>query len=139
MNRVPQDAWNVLGIAPGSPEEMVRAQYLRLVRINHPDQFATNPAEQARHEEIMKQVTWAYQEIIQGRAQVPKTTTPKAPPPPRYSAPRVRRPVDVRELQCRTHHRWAVVYCTVCGTPLCSRCDESLSGYCSAHRRRSWF
>lgn len=136
MNRAAPDAWGILGIPPGSPPEMVRAQYLRLVRLNHPDQYASNPTERARHEEIMKQVTWAYQEIVQGRAKAPAP-----PPPPRYTAPRTRRTrtVDVRELQCRAHHRWAVMYCTVCGTPLCSRCDESLSGYCSAHRPRGWF
>jgi hypothetical protein len=110
---------------------MVRAQYLRLVRLNHPDQYATNPQERARHEEIMKRVTWAYQEIARGHAQVP--TAPPHRPSPRY------RPVNVRELQCVAHHRWAVIYCTVCGTPLCSRCDESLSGYCQTHRPRGTF
>ena len=134
MSQTARDAWGVLGIPPGSPGEMVRAQYLRLVRINHPDQYASNPAEQARREEIMKQVTWAYQEIVQGRA---KEAVP--PPPPGYRAsPRRQRPVDLHDLQCRAHGRWAVVYCTVCDTPLCSRCDESLSGYCSVHRPRGW-
>ena len=132
MNRPARDAWGILGVPAGSPVEMVRAQYLRLVRLNHPDQFASNPAEQARHEEIMKEVTWAYQEIVQGRAKAPP------PPPPRYGQARPFRPVDYRELQCRAHHRWAVIYCTVCGAPLCSRCDESLSGYCPVHRRRGW-
>lgn len=133
MNRKPKDAWGILGVPPGSPREMVRAQYLRLVRLNHPDQFATNPSEQARHEEILKQVTWAYQEIIRGEAAKPPPRTP-----PRYTAPRPR-PVDYSQLQCRAHRRWAVMYCTVCNAPLCLRCDESLSGYCPAHRPGGWF
>lgn len=135
MNQVFRDPWGILGLPPGSPREMVRAQYLRLVRLNHPDQYAQNPVEQARHEEVLKQVTWAYQEIVQGRA---PATAPQ-PPPPRYRpSPRPSRPVNLHELQCRAHGRWAVGYCTVCNTPLCSRCDESLSGYCPAHRRRGW-
>ncbi len=123
-----QDAWSILGVPPGSPKDMVRAQYLRLVRLNHPDQYQGSPVEQARHEEIMKQVTWAYQEIVQGRARV-ETTPPKSPgAPPRRPAP------NIYDLQCRAHGRWAVGFCTVCATPLCSRCDESLTGYCPAHR-----
>lgn len=132
MNKAAPDAWKILGIPPGSPHEMVRAQYLRMVRLNHPDRYAGNPPEQARHEEIMKQVTWAYQEIMAGRARV---VTPPPPPPKRPSA-RPSRPVNLNDLQCRAHGRWAVVFCTVCGTPLCSRCDESLSGYCASHRPR---
>lgn len=132
MNRPVRDAWRILGIPAGSPADMVRAQYLRMARMNHPDQFAANPAERARHEEIMKEVTWAYQEIVQGRA---KASTPP-PPPPRHRTSPPFRPVDYRELLCRAHQRWAVIYCTVCGTPLCSRCDESLSGYCPSHRPR---
>ncbi len=135
MSRQSRDAWAVLGVPPGSPADMVRAQYLRLVRLNHPDRYSGNPVEQARHEEVMKEVTWAYQEIVQGRATVPAPP----PPPPHRNAPGPRRPVDIRELQCRAHGRWAVVICTVCGTPLCSRCDESLSGYCPAHRPKSAF
>lgn len=108
---------------------MVRAQYLRLVRLNHPDRYQGNPVEQARHEEIMKEITWAYQEIREGRAAV-QTVPPRrpAPPPPRRPAP------NIQDLQCRAHGRWAVGFCTVCGTPLCTRCDESLSGYCRVHR-----
>lgn len=132
MNQTTRDPWGILGLSPGAPPEMVRAQYLRLVRLNHPDQFGANPAERARREEIMKQVTWAYQEIVQGRATV---APPSPPPPPRYRpAPRPTGSVNLHDLQCRPHGRWAVIYCTVCGTPLCSRCDETLSGYCSAHR-----
>ncbi|NMP23117.1 J domain-containing protein [Sulfobacillus sp. DSM 109850] len=109
--------------------EMVRAQYLRLVRQNHPDQYQGNPGAQARHEEIMKEVTWAYREIIEGRARA-KTVPPPRPPGPRPSRPAP----NMKDLQCHAHGRWAVGFCTVCGTPLCSRCDEALTGYCSAHR-----
>lgn len=125
MNR---DPWAVLGIPPGSPADMVRAQYLRLVRLNHPDRYSANPAEQARHEEMMKDINWAYREVVEGRA-----TTPP-PPPPRRQPPPPNRPVNTRDLQCRAHGRWAVGFCTVCGTPLCLHCDESLTGYCRAHR-----
>lgn len=136
MNQPTPDAWTILGLSPGSPKEMVRAQYLRLVRLNHPDQFAANPAEQARHEEIMKQVTWAYQEIVQGKASKTAAARPRASRP----APATRsKPVDLSQLQCKAHHRWAIIYCTVCGEPLCSRCDESLSGYCAKHRPRGLF
>ena len=125
-----RDAWTILGIPAGSPAEMVRAQYLRLVRLNHPDRYAGNPIEQARHENVMKDVNWAYHEIMEGRARV--VTPPPPPPPPRYTARPAR--VNVDELQCRTHGRWAVGFCTVCATPLCSRCDEALTGYCPRHR-----
>jgi hypothetical protein len=131
MNQPARDAWSILGLSPGSPDEMVRAQYLRLVRLNHPDQYASNPAEQARREEIMKQVTWAYQEIVHGKAAKTAKSTAARPRPTARS-----KPVDLTQLQCRAHHRWAVGYCTVCGEPLCSRCDESLSGYCAKHRPR---
>lgn len=127
----PKDAWSVLGIPAGSPPEMVRAQYLRLVRVNHPDRFAADPVERRRHEELMKDITWAYQEIVHGRATV------HAPPPPRRptATPRsARSTVNPQDLQCRRHGRWAVGYCTICSTPLCSRCDEALTGYCDVHR-----
>ncbi len=128
-----RDAWAILGISPDSPQDMVRAQYLRLVRLNHPDQYMGDPREHERREEILKQINWAYQEIIQGRAV--RTVSPPPPRPP--SRPPAS--VNVHDLQCRAHGRWAVIYCTVCGTPLCSRCDEALSGYCPAHRPRGWF
>ncbi|MCY0898437.1 MAG: J domain-containing protein [Firmicutes bacterium] len=134
QRRASLDAWAVLGVPPGSPPDMVRAQYLRLVRLNHPDRFSGNPAEQARHEEIMKQVTWAYQEIVQGRAPSATAASPGRPAPPKRA-----QPFDIQELQCRAHGRWAVGFCTICGTALCSRCDESLSGYCDKHRPRAWF
>lgn len=136
MTRAAEDAWSILGVPPGAPLDMVRAQYLRMVRINHPDQYTANPKERARHEEIMKRVTWAYREITQGRAEVPRKAST---PPPRRSQSRPYRPVDLRELMCRAHQRWAVSYCTVCAAPLCSRCDESLSGYCTVHRPRGRF
>ncbi|PSR21915.1 MAG: molecular chaperone DnaJ [Sulfobacillus acidophilus] len=135
MSQPARDPWAILGLSPGSPDEMVRAQYLRLVRINHPDQYASNPTEQARREEIMKQVTWAYQEIVHGKTVKTAKTTATRSGTSRPTAARPR-PVDLTQLQCRAHHRWAVVYCTVCGEPLCSRCDESLSGYCAKHRPR---
>lgn len=132
-----QNPWVILGLSPGSPQEMVRAQYLRLVRINHPDRYQGNPVDQARHEEIMKQVTWAYQEIVSGRA---KAAPSRPAPSSRTTRPTTHRTtVSSFELTCRAHGRWAVGYCTVCGAPLCSRCDESLSGYCAAHRPRAYF
>ncbi|MCY0879483.1 MAG: J domain-containing protein [Firmicutes bacterium] len=136
QRRASLDAWAILGVPPGSSPELVRAQYLRLVRLNHPDRYAGNPQEQARHEEIMKQVTWAYQEIVQGRAQAASSATA----PPRRTATMRRMPrFDIHDLQCRAHGRWAVSFCTICGAPLCSRCDESLSGYCDRHRPRGRF
>ena len=132
MTNTARDAWAILGVPPNSPQEMVRAQYLRLVRKNHPDQYVGNPVERARREEILKQIIWAYQEIVQGRAQSRVSAPSRAPSRPRTQ-------VNPRDLQCRAHGRWAVIYCTVCGTPLCSRCDEGLTGYCSAHRPRGRF
>ena len=133
MTGAARDPWAILGISSDSPQEMVRAQYLRLVRQNHPDQFVGNPHEQARREEILKEVIWAYQEIVQGRA----APTATAPPPRKPSHSKTR--VDERDLKCRAHGRFAVIYCTVCDAPLCSRCDEALTGYCPVHRPRSVF
>lgn len=130
-----KDAWSVLGVPAGSPPAMVRAQYLRLVRVNHPDQFAADAVERARHEELMKDITWAYQEIVQGRATVKMPPPPGPTAPPRYT----RTTVNPQDLQCRRHGRWAVGYCTACNAPLCSRCDEALTGYCDVHRPRGGF
>lgn len=125
-----RDPWQVLGVPSGASLTLIRAQYLRLVRINHPDQFPTGSREKDQHEDAMKDINWAYREILD-RAARPGRVPPKSPP---RRTPYRARPVDTRDLLCRAHGRFAVIFCTVCATPLCSRCDTSLSGYCSRHR-----
>jgi DnaJ-domain-containing protein 1 len=129
--RNPRDPWKILGLAPGSPPEAVRTQYLRLVRQNHPDRFGQDPAEKARHEEIMKDVNWAYQEVLRTQAQA---ATAASRPSSAKTSVRSAPSITLHDLTCRAHGRWAVIFCTVCGEPLCSRCDTTLSGYCAKHR-----
>ncbi|MDA8195564.1 MAG: J domain-containing protein [Thermaerobacter sp.] len=119
------DPWQTLGIVPGASPEAIRAAYLRLVRIHHPDRYRNDPVRYRQEEDRMKEINAAYRQLVAGG--------PVAPP--RRPAPGPRpRPVDLRNLKCGPHRRWAVGYCTACAAPLCSRCDPALSGWCDRHR-----
>lgn len=58
------DPFEVLGVSPDTPRDEVRAAYHRLARRHHPDlHAAAPPAEQARHERRMAEVTSAWRLI----------------------------------------------------------------------------
>ncbi|MCL6564378.1 MAG: J domain-containing protein [Firmicutes bacterium] len=121
-----RDPWRILGIPPGSGEGEIRRAYLGLVRRHHPDQFPHGSPEARWHEERLKEVIWAYHEVRR-RTSSAASRPAASPPPPRRPSFR---------LHCEAHQRWAVIYCTTCGAPLCSRCDPALTGYCGQHRRQ---
>ena len=71
--------FEILGIAPTLDQKKIRAAYLRLARIYHPDRYAELPADVREEAEIrMKQLTAAYEHLRGTPAQPPpkrKTTT----------------------------------------------------------------
>lgn len=119
--------WRVLGIESDSGVDAIRRAYLRLVRIHHPDQFRWDPNRYRQEEEIMKKINAAYREALALAGQAPATRPPRT-----ASAPN---PFSASGYFCQAHGRLAVIYCAECATPLCSRCDTRLSGFCSRHRR----
>ncbi|MCL5064951.1 MAG: J domain-containing protein [Firmicutes bacterium] len=127
-----RDPWSVLGVARGSSPDAVRRAYLSLVRIHHPDRYPSGSREYRIHEERMKEINQAYRTIVSQSPTV--ISTPSPPPPSRPRRASVH--IDPESLKCKAHGRWAVIFCRVCNAPLCSRCDPSLSGLCSVHRRR---
>lgn len=129
------DPWRVLGVSPSDPPEAIRAAYLRLVRQHHPDRYREDPVRYQQEENHMKDINAAYHQIVSGRAARPGPAPPPSRPSSATRRPRSR-PTVVRELQCAAHGRWAVMYCTECGIPLCTRCDPSLTGWCDLHRPR---
>lgn len=123
------DPWKVLGIAPGSSPEAIRQAYLKLVRLHHPDQFRTDPVRYQAQENMMREINMAYLQLKDRPATAPSG---HAEPPPRR--PREAR-TDRVPVRCAAHGRWAVIYCTECQAPLCTRCDTALTGLCPQHRR----
>ena len=121
-----RDPWTILGLAPGTPWDAVRTRYVQLIRQHHPDRYADNPDEQRRQEELTKDIIWAYHELEKRQLKAPSRPRPAArPSPPVWTPSRV---------TCARHGRWAVIFCTVCGEPLCTRCDSALTGFCPRHR-----
>jgi hypothetical protein len=55
---VADDPWTVLHVAPGAPPEVVRAAYLALAKVHHPDLGGDA--------EKMKQINAAFEKIGQG-------------------------------------------------------------------------
>lgn len=127
------NAWAVLGIPRGSSKERIRARYMELVRENHPDRFRAQPLLYQQKEYVMARINEAYTTLMN---QVEAGAGPRSKP--NFSGNRRTSssyagagPIS---FQCLAHNRWAVIFCTVCQEPLCSRCDTSLSGLCSRHR-----
>ena len=63
-----RDAFKVLGIEPTTDGHAIRAAFLRLARIYHPDRFVDMPEDvRAEAERRMKEATVAYEELRNSR------------------------------------------------------------------------
>ena len=72
-------AFNILGIEPTTNSRAIRAAYVRLVRIYHPDRFVGMPDDvRAEAERRMKELSAAYESLRSAK----RKAAAKTPPPP---------------------------------------------------------
>jgi len=63
-----EDPYDVLGVSPDAPMDIVRAAYLQAARMHHPDKLGHLDAEErSKHEAIFKNMTNAYSCIVEAR------------------------------------------------------------------------
>ena len=63
------NSYEILGVSPHAPMEVVRAAYLKLARCHHPDKLGhLDIIERNQHEAIFKEITSAYSDIVKVRS-----------------------------------------------------------------------
>ena len=62
-----KNPYEILGISPNATNEEVRAAYRNLAKKYHPDNYVDSPVADLA-EEKMKDINWAYDEILKIRA-----------------------------------------------------------------------
>ncbi|HOW22725.1 MAG TPA: J domain-containing protein [Sedimentibacter sp.] len=65
-----KDPYEVLGLQRGASKEEVKSAYRRLAKKYHPDMNVNNPLQDLA-EEKFKEIQWAYDEIMSGKADSP--------------------------------------------------------------------
>src|ERR1700704_891945 len=75
-------AWAILGLAPGSSPDAVKAAYRDLVKQWHPDKFQGDTDRLDEGHEMLKEINWAYNYLLEHPVFLPEAPAPPNPDPP---------------------------------------------------------